>query len=82
MDNTSGAPGANDPLPGEVMAHTGSCPVLGVRYTIARCGLMAERYPWQATLALLVTVGATWLCSYFGLTVLGALILYAVYGED
>lgn len=59
-----------------------NCPLLGLRYALARCGLMAEKYPWQTLAALAITIGCGWLCDYFGLTVLAALILYAVYAED
>lgn len=58
------------------------CPLLKVRYVMARCGLMAEKNPWQTLAALLIAIGCGWLCWYFGLTVLACLILYAVYAQD
>jgi len=68
--------------PGEVMAETHACPLMGVRYAMAKCSLMAEKYPWQTTVALLMCAGCAWICSYFGATMMVAMVLYAVYGED
>jgi hypothetical protein len=68
--------------PSDTMAQTSNCPLLGLRYSVSKCGLMAERYPWQTTAALLLVTGCGWLCSYFGLTLLAGLLLYAVYAEE
>lgn len=65
-----------------ILAQAKSCPLSGLRYGFSRCGLMAERYPWQATLLLFTVIGCGWLCVYFGVTVLLALILYSIYTED
>lgn len=81
-------PGAAEPeMPnpaiGEVMTETkGSCPILAIRYAMAKCGFMAEKYPWQTTAALLLTAGCAWMCSYFGATMLLGLVLYAVYSDN
>jgi hypothetical protein len=66
----------------DTLTEGGHCPLLQVRYAMARCGLMAEKNPWQTLAALSIAIGCGWLCSYFGLTVLVCLILYAVYAED
>lgn len=66
----------------DTLTHSKCCPLLGLRYAFARCGLMAEKYPWQTMAALALTIGCGWLCAYFGFTVLGALILYAIYAQD
>jgi hypothetical protein len=67
---------------GEVLTESQSCPILGLRYALAKCGIMAEKYPWQTTVVLLVTAGCAWICAYFGATLLVALVLLAVYGDD
>lgn len=67
----------------EVIAGEGHPSALGqVRFMLGKCGIMAQRYPWQTTAALLVTTGCGWLCGYFGLTVLVALLAYAVTAEE
>jgi hypothetical protein len=71
----------NLPPPGEVIAKTHACPLLGLRYAISQCAWMAEKYPWQTTAALLMATGCAWICSYFGITVLAGLVLYAVFAE-
>lgn len=52
------------------------------KYALSQCGLMAERYPWQTTAALLAAVGCGAVCPYFGWSVLGGLFLYAVTAEE
>lgn len=66
----------------DTLVHREAGPLLGLRYGVSKCGMMAERCPWQTTAALLLTVGCGWLCSYFGLTVLAALVVYALYAEE
>lgn len=71
------------PMPaGEVMTEAGSCPILGMRYAMAKCGIMAEKYPWQTTMALLLTTGCAWVCTYFGAAMLVGLVMFAVYNDD
>jgi hypothetical protein len=52
------------------------------RYTLMKCGLMAEKYPWQTVVLLLGSVGCGWVCSYFGWSVLGAAVLYAASSDE
>ena len=66
----------------DTLAHAQSCPLRHVRYAVYKCGLMAEKYPCQTTAALLITAGCGWLCSYFGVTVLVALLGYAITAEE
>jgi hypothetical protein len=66
----------------DTLAHQASCPLRHGRYALYKCGLIAEKYPCQTTAALLITAGCGWLCSYFGLTVLAALLLYAINAEE
>ncbi|MCE3234695.1 MAG: hypothetical protein K0Q50_875 [Vampirovibrio sp.] len=73
---------ADLPAASDTLVHSKSCPLMGLRYGVTKCGLMAEKYPWQTTVACLLTVGCGWLCSYFGLTMLAGLLLYAVYAEE
>lgn len=69
-------------MPADTLVQEKSCPMLGLRYAMAKSGMMAEKYPWQTVMALLVTTGCGWLCGYFGMTVLAALVIYAVYAEE
>lgn len=55
---------------------------LVTRYTLAKCAMMAEKYPWQTLVLLIVTVGCGSICSYFGWAVLGSLVLYAANAEE
>jgi predicted RNA-binding Zn-ribbon protein involved in translation (DUF1610 family) len=72
-----------EPAAGEVMAHAqGSCPILGMRYAMAKCGFMAEKYPWQTTAALVLTTACGWICAYFGATLLVGLVLFAIFSEE
>ncbi len=80
-NTTTGNLPSGGPL-SDTLAQSPSCPLLGLRYGLAKCGLMAEKAPWQTLAALALTMGCTWLCGYFGLTVLACLILYAVYADD
>lgn len=66
----------------DTLTHAGHCPLLGLRYALARCGFMVEKNPWQALAALSIAIGCGWVCWYFGLTVFACLILYAIYAED
>lgn len=75
-------PAMADAPPADTLVHAKSCPLMGLRYCVSKCGIMAEKYPWQTTVACLLTVGCGWLCSYFGLTMLAALLLYAIYAEE
>jgi hypothetical protein len=68
--------------PSDTLVQQKSCPMLGLRYAVYKSGLMAEKYPWQTVMALLIATGCGWLCSYFGMTVLAALVVYAVYSEE
>lgn len=72
---------SRDPL-SDVIATESRCPVAKARYALMKCGLMAEKYPLQTTVLLLISVGCGKLCEYFGLSVLCALILYAVSTEE
>lgn len=72
----------NDHLPADTLIHTGTCPLLSIRYGLAKCGVMAEKAPWQTLAALALTIGCGWICAYFGLTVLVCLILYAIFADD
>jgi hypothetical protein len=67
---------------GEVMTESTRSPWMGLRYAISKCALMAEKYPWQATLALLLCVSCSWVCVYFGASLLAALVLFAVFCND
>lgn len=84
MGDAHANPGTvQDSIPmADTLAHQGECPLRHVRYAIYKCGLMAEKYPCQTTAALLITAGCGWLCSYFGFTVLAALLLYAINAEE
>lgn len=66
----------------DTLVQSKACPLLGLRYGFSKCGMMAERYPWQTTAALLLATGCGWLCSYFGLTVVAAMVIYALYAEE
>jgi hypothetical protein len=80
---TSEAPhSSNPPLLSETLTHAGHCPLLRVRYALSKCGLMAEKAPWQTLAALAITIGCGWLCNYFGFTVLAGLVLYAIFAEE
>lgn len=68
--------------PGEVMAESSRCPLMGLRYAMAKCGMKAEKYPWQTTMALLLCASCAWICSYFGATMLVGLLLFAVFCDD
>jgi len=70
-----------DSQQGDVIAETHRCPLMRMKGMIAKCGLMAAKYPWQTTLALLLSVGCGWLCVYFGLTVLAGLLAFAIYSD-
>ena len=53
-----------------------------LRFVLIRCGIMAERYPWQTTALLMLAIGCGTLCNYFGWTVLGGMAWYAAASED
>jgi hypothetical protein len=72
----------NPPLLSDTLTHAGHCPLLSLRYALSKCGLMAEKAPWQTMTALALTIGCGWLCSYFGYMVLAALVLYAIFAEE
>jgi|GEM_PF-4658717 len=73
---------ADLPAASDTLTHSQANPLMSLRYCVSKCGIMAEKYPWQTTVACLLTVGCGWLCSYFGLTMLAGLLLYAVYAEE
>ena len=77
-----GAPDTHQAPLGEVLSETKSCPLLSLRFALAKCGYMAQKYPWQATASLLIVAGCTWVCTYFGLTMLAVLVLLAVYSDE
>lgn len=66
----------------DTLTATKCCPLLKVRYVMAKCALVAERNPWQTLAALSLAIGCGWLCWYFGATVLACLVLYAAYTDD
>jgi len=77
----SGTSGGGEPI-SDTLVQSKSCPLLGIRYGISKCGMMAEKYPWQTTAVLLLATGCGWVCSYFGLTVLAAMLIYALCAEE
>ncbi len=81
-DSAGGDPaGGGDPV-SDTLVQSKCCPLLGLRYGVSKCGLMAEKYPWQTTAGLLLATGCGWVCSYFGLTVLGVMLIYAMCAEE
>ena len=72
----------NDRLLTDTLTQANTCPLLRLRYGLVKCGLMAEKAPWQTLAALALTIGCGWLCGYFGFTVLACLILYAVFADE
>ena len=70
-----------EPQPGEVMVEASRCPLMRVKGMMSKCGVMAAKYPWQTTLVLLLVVGCGWICVYFGITVLAALVLFAIFSD-
>lgn len=83
----AGVAGASSLLPtegsGDVLAHAHNRAWLDtLHFALMRCGIMAERYPWQATALLMVAIGCGTLCNYFGWTILGAMAWYAAASED
>ncbi|WP_373531197.1 hypothetical protein [Vampirovibrio sp.] len=74
---------AHEALPSEVLTQGAtSCPLLSIRYAFTKCGLMAEKAPWQTLSALALAIGCGWVCNYFGVTVLAGLIAYAIVAEE
>ncbi len=80
---TNSAEGFSEPdlEVGDTLAASG-CPFLGLRYVLTKCGLIAEKYPWQTTTAFLLTIAAGWVCAYFGVSLLLGLILTAMSMEE
>ena len=75
----------SEPALGEALTESVSgsaCPLRGLRYSLYKCGMMAEKYPWQTTAAMIATIGCGWVCSYFGLTVFAGLVLFAATADE
>ena len=72
----------SDRKAGEVLTVSEHCPLLGLRYALAKCGLLAEKCPWQTTMAIMLTVAAGWVCTYFGISLLLGLFLWALSLEE
>lgn len=80
---TEGSHHAMNASPADTLVDASAPPWMDqTRFLMARCGYMAEKYPWQTTGALLLTVGCGWLCNYFGWTVMAGLVLYAVTADE
>jgi hypothetical protein len=90
LDCASGEPGAHlsqknhsSELLSDTIARDANNPRWRMaRYILMKCGLMAEKYPWQTVVLLLGSVGCGWVCSYFGWSVLGAAVLYAASSDE
>jgi len=52
------------------------------RYTLAKCAMMAEKYPWQSLALLIITVACGGICPYFGWSVLAGSVLYAANADE
>lgn len=66
----------------DTLTHGKSCPLLGLRYAMAKCAFNAEKSPWQTLAIMFLSIVCGWVCVYFGATVFGAWILYAVFAEE
>ncbi|HEY9688200.1 MAG TPA: hypothetical protein V6C52_14595 [Coleofasciculaceae cyanobacterium] len=81
-DRLSGKNHSSEPLSDAIARDTHNQHWRMARYTLMKCGLMAEKYPWQTVVLLLGSVGCGWVCSYFGWSVLGAAVLYAASSDE
>lgn len=58
------------------------CPILGLRLSLYRSGLVMEKYPWQTLAALLMIAASGQVCIYMGFTFLAAGLLYAATNDS
>ncbi|WP_303675221.1 hypothetical protein [Vampirovibrio chlorellavorus] len=86
QQGTASLESASQPLPeqglSDTLTHGKSCPLLGLRYALAKCAYSAEQSPWQTLAIMFLSIVCGWVCVYFGATVFGAWILYAIFAEE
>ncbi len=78
----SASPGLPENGLSDTLTHGKQCPLLGLRYALAKCAFSAERAPWQTLAIMFLSIVCGWVCVYFGVTVFAAWILYAIFAND